>query len=104
MGRGKDLKARKPRTSKFVGNTYLGWTVVHMGVATVQGAGAKAPYHRGYYYLVERPTSDGKCVKQVRLNASYMKQLYLGTFDIEAYADKHAKNKKATNKTNYSFN
>lgn len=104
MGRGKDLKARKPRTSKFLGNTYSGWTVAHIGVATVQGAGAKSPYHRSYYYLVERVTSDGKCTKQVRLNASYMKRLAEGNFDIETYADKHAKTKRATAKTNYSFN
>lgn len=104
MGRGKDLKARKPRTSKFVGNTYSGWTVVHIGVAHVQGAGAKWAYHRNYYYLVERVTSDGKCTKQVRLNANYMKALAEGTFDIEAYADKHAKTKRAIAKTNYSFN
>lgn len=104
MGRGKDLKARKPRTSKFVGNTYSGWTVVHIGVANVQGAGAKWAYHRNYYYLVERVTSDGKCTKQVRLDAKKMRELAKGNFDIEAYADKITHSKKATRKTNYSFN
>lgn len=86
-------------------NTVEGtWTVVHIGIATVQGAKAKAPYHRGYYYLVERMTSDGKCDKQVRLNANYMVKLARGEFDIEAYADKHAHSKKSIRKTNYSFN
>ncbi len=100
----RDLVARKPRTSKYVGNTYEGWTVTHIGVATVQGAGAKYAYHRGYYYLLERPTSDGKFVKQVRLNASYMAKLANGNLDIEKIADKRAHNKKATQKTTYTFN
>lgn len=101
----KDLKQRKNRTSKYVGKTYEGWTVVHIGVATVQGAGAKWAYHRGYYYLLERPTSDGKFVKQVRLNANYMAQLARGQLNIEAIADKRAHNtKSATRKTTYTFN
>lgn len=91
------------RTSKYVGKNFNGWDVVAIGVATVQPKKAKAPYHQGYYYLVERVTSDGKCVKQVRLNSTYMCQLARGTFDIEAYADKHAKSRKATAKTNYAF-
>ena len=33
-----------------------------------------------------------------------MKALAEGTFDIEAYADKHARTKRAIAKTNYSFN
>lgn len=116
MGRGKDLKPRKPRTfkgrtekgrkpktSKYVGNTYLGWTVVHMGIARVQSGGTKWAYHRNYYYLVERVTSDGKCVKQVRLDANKMCALARGTFDIEAFADKKAHSKRATGKTNYAF-
>lgn len=95
--------ARKARTSKYVGNTYNGWKVTHMGIANVQGAGAKVPYHRAYYYLVERTTSDGKFTKQVRLNANYMCNLARGEFDIESYADKHAHSKKAISKTNYAF-
>lgn len=94
----------KKRTSKYVGKTYNGWTVVHIGVATVQGAKAKYAYHRGYYYLVERITSDQKCTKQVRLNANRMCALARGQFDIEAYADRNAHSKVATRKTNYSFN
>ena len=100
----KDLMARKARTSKYVGNVFSGWTVTHIGVATVQGAGAKWAYHRGYYYLLERPTSDGKFIKQLRLNASYMAKLAKGQLDIEKIADKRAHNKKATQKTTYTFN
>lgn len=99
----RDLKTRKTRTSKFVGNTYNGWTVKHMGVAHIQGAG-KYRYHRNYYYLIERITSDGVCTKQVRLDAKKMRDLARGNFDIEAYADKIVHSKKATRKTNYSFN
>lgn len=99
----KDLKTRKQRTSKYVGKTFSGWTVTHIGIATVQGAGAKYAYHRGYYYLVERRTSDGKFTKQVRLNANYMVKLARGEFDIEQFADKYAHSKRATRKTNYSF-
>lgn len=92
------------KTSKHVGKIYAGWLVTHIGIATVQGSKAKYPYHRGYYYLLERVTSDKKCTKQVRLNSNYIAKLSRGEFDIEAYADKHAHSKKATNKTNYSFN
>ena len=91
------------RTSKYVGKNFMGWDVVAIGVATVQPKRAKAPYHQDYYYLLERVTSDGRCVKQVRLNSSYMCQLARGTFDIEAYADRHAHSTKATAKTNYAF-
>lgn len=97
-----DKKTRKQRTSKYVGNTYLGWTVVHMGIAGIHGAG-KYRGHRNYYYLVERITSDGKCIKQIRLDAKKMKALANGTFDIEAFADKKAHSKRATGKTNYAF-
>lgn len=100
----KDLKARKARTSKYVGKTFSGWTVTHIGIATVQGTGAKYAYHRGYYYLIERPTSDGKFTKQVRLNATYMARLANGTLDIEKIADKRAHKRKATQKTTYTFN
>lgn len=105
MGRAlgsRDLKTRKQRVSKFVGHTFNGWNVVHMGVAHIQGAG-KYRYHRNYYYLVERETSDGKCVKQVRLDANKMRALAAGTFNIEKFADKHAHSTRATLKTNYSF-
>lgn len=94
--------ARK-RTSKYVGKTFNGWTITHIGIATVQGAKAKYAYHRGYYYLAERQTSDGKFTKQVRLNAVYMARLARGDFDIEAYADKNAHNTIATRKTQYTF-
>lgn len=97
-----DLKTRKQRVSKYVGNTFSGWKVVYIGVSHIQGAG-KYRHHRNYYYLVERLTSDGKCVKQVRLDANKMSALAKGIFDIESYADKHAHSTKATNKTNYSF-
>lgn len=98
-----DKKTRKQRVSKYVGNTYNGWKVVHIGIARVHGAG-EYKGHRNYYYLVERITSDGKFTKQVRLDADKMRGLANGTFDIEAFADRHAHTKSATRKTNYSFN
>jgi len=100
------MKNTKMRKSKYVGNTYSGWTVTHIGIASVQSKKAKWAFHRNYYYLVERVTSDGKCEKQIRLNGNQMVQLARGTFDIEAYALKlkAKKTHKATNRVNYSFN
>lgn len=100
------------RTSKYLGKVYEGWTVTHIGVASVvakrhKGKGANSrPGHQSYYYLLERPTSDGACVKQVRLNSTQMCNVARGTFSVEAYSDKlnEKKTKHATSKTNYSFN
>lgn len=97
------MTVRKNRTSKYVNKTFSGWTVKAIGIARVQPKKAKYAYHQSYYYLVERVTSDGKCIKQVRLNANYMCQLARGAFDIEAYAERHAHSSKATRKTNYAF-
>lgn len=94
---------KKTRGSKYLGKTFNGWTVTYFGIATVQSARAKYPFHRGYYYLVERETSDKRFTKQVRLNAVYMAKFARGEFDIEKYADKYAHSRKAIRKTNYSF-
>jgi hypothetical protein len=99
------------RTSKYLGQTYEGWTVTHIGVATVvakrhKGKGLnKRPGHQSYYYLLERKTSDGKCDKQIRLNASQMCRVARGTFSVELYSDylQDKKSKKATKKVNYQF-
>ena len=101
---GKHYMVRKNRTSKYVNKTFSGWTVKAIGIARIQPKNAKYAYHQSYYYLLERTTSDGKCIKQIRLNANYMCNFAKGLFDIESYADKHAHSKVATRKTNYSFN
>ncbi len=100
------------RTSKYLGQVYEGWTVTHIGVATVvskrhKGKGLNSrPGHQSYYYLLERPTSDGACTKQVRLNSTQMCNAARGTFSVEAYSDilTEKKSKKATKKTTYTFN
>ena len=100
------------RTSKYLGKIYEGWTVTHIGVASVvakrhKGKGLNnRPGHQSYYYLLERTTSDGACVKQVRLNARQMCDTARGLFSVEAYSDmlNDKKSKRATSKTNYSFN
>lgn len=92
------------RTSKYVGKEFKGWKISHIGIASVQGAHNKYAYHRNYYYLAERETSDGKCLKQIRLNAKQMQMLAAGTFDVEAFADGHVHSQKATARTNYAFN
>ena len=47
-----------------------------------------------------------KSSEQVRLNAAQMCGVARGTFSVEAYSDKlnEKKTKRATSKTNYSFN
>ena len=92
------------KTSKYVGKEFAGWLITHIGIAAVQSARNKYAYHRSYYYLAERATSDGKCTKQIRLNARQMQMLATGKFDVEAFADKHVHTRKATVRTNYAFN
>ena len=99
------------RTSKYVGQTFEGWTGTHIGVASVvakrhKGKGQnKRPGHCSYYYLLERRTSDGKCDKQVRLNSTQMCNVARGLFSVEAYSDflQDKQSTKATKKVNYQF-
>ena len=100
------MKKRKPRTSKYVGKTYdNGWKCTYCGIATVAPIRAKYA-HRSYYYLLERQTSDGVCVKQIRVNANYMAYIARGQMLAEDFANrlKQKKSKKATKKVNYAFN
>lgn len=95
------------RTSKYLGKVFdNGWKCTHVGIATVQGKNAKGAYHRGYYYLLERTTSDGKCEKQIRVNAAYMAKIGRGELLAEEVENRIAKrhSKLATKKVNYSFN
>ena len=81
------------RTSKYLGKTFEGWKVVHIGVASVtakrhKGKGLNSrPGHQSYYYILERTTSDGVCEKQVRLSAKQMSDTAKGMFSVEAYSD-----------------
>lgn len=94
------------KTSKYLNKTFdNNWTCTHCGIATVQAANAKWPFHRGYYYLLERTTSDNKCVKQIRVNATYMARIARGEMLAEDFENRMAKRKSkvATKKVNYAF-
>ena len=81
------------RTSKYLNKTFGNWTCTHVGIARVQakktakGKLSKQPGRQTYYYIFERPTSDGKAEKLVRLNHVQAAKVYNGLLTVEEVAD-----------------
>lgn len=101
------------RTSKYLHKTFdNNWTCTHVGVARVQpkkklnhkGA-SKRPGHQTYYYIFERPTSDHKALKMVRLSAQEAAKVYTGKLLVEDVANLRAMIKPSdfTKKVSYHF-
>ena len=57
------------------------------GKKTVKGKVSKQPGRQSYYYIFERPTSDGKAEKLVRLNCNQAAKVYRGLLSVEEIAD-----------------
>ena len=82
------------KTSKYLNKTFGNWTCTHVGVAVKTGAFKKGtkvrnsyPHHQTYYYIFERPTSDGKAEKLVRLNHAQAAAVYRGELTVEEVAE-----------------
>ena len=81
------------KTSKYLFKTFGNWTCTHVGIARVQGKKtknrkvSKQPGRQTYYYIFERPTSDGKAEKLVRLTAAQAAKVYRGELTVEEVAD-----------------
>ena len=82
------------RKSKYLNKTFGNWTCTHVGVARKQPVflagtrkNSKRPHHQTYYYIFERPTSDGKADKLVRLSAGQAAAVYRGELTVEEVAD-----------------
>lgn len=91
------------RRSKYLGKKFENWTCTHVGIASVQPAKNKFRGHRNYYYIFERPTSDGKAFKMLRLNGSAASKVYKGLLSIEDIVKIRKKNQKFTQKISYNF-
>lgn len=104
------------RKSKYIGFKSGNWTCVHLGIARVQPAfthkyGIDGKRQRSvnqnqtYYYIFERPTSDGKAIKMVRLNANQASQVYKNEITVEELAEKKAikRSQEFKEKVSYSF-
>ena len=99
------------RTSKYLNKTFGNWTCTHVGIARVQskktakGKISKQPGRQTYYYIFERPTSDGKAEKLVRLNSTQAAKVYRGELTVEEVADlRQEKGTKAfKSKVSYHF-
>ena len=82
------------KTSKYLFKTFGNWTCTHVGIAVKTGVfknGSRVrnayPHHQTYYYIFERPTSDGKAEKLVRLNCRQAAAVYRGEVSVEDIAD-----------------
>ena len=81
------------RKSKYLFKTFGNWTCTHVGISRVQpkktrkGKVSNQPGRQTYYYIFERPTSDGKAEKLVRLNAGQAAKVYRGVLTVEEVAD-----------------
>ena len=105
------------RKSKYLGFKSGDWTCTHVGIARVQPAfkkkkddygkrvRSKRPGHQTYYYIFERPTSDGIAEKMVRLTAQQARRVLSGGTSVEylAEAKKEIGSRKFTEKVSYSF-
>ena len=82
------------KTSKYLYKTFGNWTCTHVGIAVKTGVFKKGtkvrndyPHHQTYYYIFERPTSDGKAEKLVRLNCRQAAAVYRGELTVEEVAE-----------------
>lgn len=99
------------RTSKYLNKTFGNWTCTHIGISRVQpkktrnGKVSNQPGRQTYYYIFERPTSDGKAEKLVRLTAGQAAKVYRGELSVEEVAElRQAKGVKAfKEKVSYHF-
>lgn len=100
------------RKSKFLNFKSGNWVCTHVGVASVTPTfyrgtkkRTKTAGHQNYYYIFERPTSDGKADKLIRLNATQAGKVYRGELTVEQLAEaRQAKSEgKFTKKVSYHF-
>lgn len=106
------------RKSKYLGLKSDAWECTHVGIARVQPKYCKGktktgkralsarPGHQTYYYIFERPTSDGEAMKMIRLNACQALQVLKGLKTVEDYAKskKDLKHPAFKDKLSYCFN
>ena len=97
------------RTSKYLNKTFGNWTCTHVGIARVQpkktkrGKVSNQPGRQTYYYIFERPTSDGKAEKLVRLSAGQAAKVYRGLLSVEEVADTRQEKGTGTLKEKVSY-
>lgn len=105
------------RKSKYIDLCSGTWKCTHVGVADVQPsrcrrkrvngklAKSKSPGSKQYYYIFERPTSDGKAMKMIRLNASQVNKVRKGLATVEDFAKNKAAERSQAfkEKVSYSF-
>lgn len=106
------------RRSKYLGLKSGTWECTHVGIARVQPKYCKVktkagkrvlsarPGHQAYYYIFERPTSDGEAMKMIRLSACQALQVLKGLKTVEEYATakKDLKHPAFKDKLSYCFN
>ena len=105
------------RKSSYVGSTSGDWVWTHCGIDHVQSAFRKkrdengkrvrsvSAGHRQYFYIYERPTSDGVAIKQIRATAYEALKIKRGQLTAEALADKKRSLgfERYVDRTNYCF-
>lgn len=105
------------KKSKYLGMTNGDWQCTHVGVARVQPAltkqrgedgrkvRSKRAGHCSYYYIFERPTSDQKAMKMIRLGYWQAKEVFRGDRTVEDFAKKKERKRSQafTKKVSYSF-
>lgn len=100
--------------SKYMGMRSGSWTCTHTDVARVQPAyktvndkrvRCTSAGHRQYYYIFERPTSDGKAMKMIRLSAAQALMVLKGCKTVEWYSKRKEKlrSQEFIQKVSYSF-
>lgn len=105
------------RKSKYLGMTSGNWTCTHVGIARVQPTlthykdslgrriKSKSAGSKQYYYIFERPTSDGKAMKMIRLNANQATSILKGLKTVEDFSLKKEseRSQQFNKKISYSF-
>ena len=100
------------RKSKYLNFKSGNWTCTHVGVASVVPAFYKGTKkrtvgvgHKNYYYIFERPTSDGKADKLIRLNGTQAAAVYRGKITVEQIAEarQSKSEERFTKKVSYHF-
>lgn len=103
--------------SKYLNKTFGDWKCTYVGIASVAPAftkkrdetgkkiRSKRAGHCSYYYIFERPTSDEKAMKMIRLGYWSAKKVLSGERTVESFAQKKARKRSQVfeKKISYSF-
>jgi hypothetical protein len=89
---------------KYLGETFdNNWKCVDVGINNIQSSRRPSPYHVHYYYILERVTSDSKCIKSIKVEGSLMCKIARGEVFAEDVANRRLKRRTSSGVKNVDY-